>query len=212
MGEYFEPRWTDKLPTIEPTVAIDMRGIERETLVGYWNYLWRLGEYSFRAKYTAGWPAPRGVISLERWAEYHYLKLWPKYGRLWSAVGASKFDFDWRQVRLTPKDVVTGGASRILEPYNIIVRYRERMWWARSVSETPEGKWLYELALEIGYPLMFERRGPGVAKKNEDSWNFGMTWWEAFRKDGKIELYLWAEAEVTYLGMGVRKSATAVSL
>jgi len=53
---------------------------------------------------------------------------------------------------------------------------------------------------------MFERRGPGVARKNEDSWDFGMAWVEGIDRIGGSEQYLCERAEVTYLGMATRKT------
>jgi len=80
------------------------------------------------------------------------------------------------------------------------------------LSISPEGKTVYQQGRLIGDILMFERRGATKAKKNEDEWNFGMTWWEDFGGPWGWNLYLWHSAEVTYLGMGIRKGATVFGL
>lgn len=300
LGEFDIPVWWDRLYSIQPTVCIDLRGIERDVLVDYWNYLWRLGEYTFGALYASPGEPPRPHMDLERFAEYHVIKLWPERGRLWSAVGATGWGWGWRAVmplveQLFPSEVegwkwdkthkyweatqmpteskllypddqpwpeeptevpsrtqlaiVPGwrysfitfvweripyrvevvkerppkpgrrpgdfepvAVSRVLKPYDIILRYQEDLWWAKSVFMAHENKWVFDKAFPIGAVLMFELRGHGVAGKNEDEWNFGMVWWERIMKRGKANWYLWATADVRYLGMGIHKSKTVYGL
>lgn len=212
LGEFDRPLWYDEPPSIEAIQCPDIRGIERDVLVAYWEWLWRMGEYTFGARYVPVGSPPGRRMDLERFADYHIFKLWPEYGRLWSAVGATKWGFDYkipihREKREVPREV-----SRVNYPYDIFLRYGEGLWWAKSVFMTPENKWVFEQAVYIGGVLMFERRGPGVAKKNEDEWNFGMAWFERIMAGGKANWYLWATADVTYLGFGIRKSATLLGL
>lgn len=212
VGHFTEPTWTDKQPTCTATVCIEMLGIDRETLVDYWKYLWRLGEYTWGARYvTVGGPA-RKALDLERFAEYFVLKLWPSRGRRWRAVGASGNAWGWRSVMWQKRQLGLPWVYRVIEPYDIILRYRERLWWARSVFMAHENKWVFEGAVEITYPLMFESRGTEGAKKNEDEWNFGMSWWEAVGERFDYDMYLWHSAEVRYLGMAIRKGATVFDL
>jgi len=212
IGQYGSLNWTDRKSTVTPLQHAPMLGIFAEILQAYYEYLWRLGEHTFGARYAAGFPLPRGVMSIEKFADYFILKLWPEYGRFWSAVGATVWRFGGSEVigRDQPMELVNVG--RMLLPYDIIMRYRERLWWARAIFIAAANEWMYEVGPVIGEVLMFERRGYGVARKNEDSWNFGMLWWEVFGVPGNLEVYLWEKAEVRYLGFGVRVSPTLLKI
>lgn len=212
IGEFERPRWTDREPTIKEVPHPGIVGIEAGVLKAYDDYLQRLGEWTF----GFGWVTPRlgpGGTPLEFFVTTFLHRLWPTWGRRWTAVGATPDAWSWRQVILQERDERRlYWVDRRPVPYNIILRYREKLWWAREVPGAPVGLFLFEQGPDIGYPLMFERRGPGVAKKNEDEWNFGMCFWEGFRTNRMHDMFLWHSAEVRYLGFGIRVSATLFSL
>lgn len=212
LGRYYEPTWTRRGPTVEPTPPIDMRGIEWEILEEYWDYLWRLGEYTFSGVYVWERAAPEGYINLERFVEYHYLKLWPKYRRLWQVVGAMHWGFLTKEVMVRPIGFPLTPETETVFKDLVIMRYNEALWWGKVLHRAASGMWAIELHRWIGRHLMFERRGPGIAKRYQDSWNFGMSWWEWRDIAGRVHLYLWGEADVTYIGLATKHTETLYSV
>lgn len=212
LGRFNTPIWTDRMPTITPTMRPDVMFREMDVLDAYWNYLWRLGEYTWGMQWVIPAKPGRVGIRLEEFAKYFLFQLWPEWGRVWNAVGATVGALDSKRVMWRVKMFEPAEVSRVIWPYDIILRYRERLWWGKSVFMAAEGKWVYEQGPFIGSVLMFDLRGTGVAKKNEDEWDFGLTWWEGYMTDWGRDWYLWSSANVRYLGLGVRKSATLLSL
>lgn len=212
IGGFRSLNWSNKAPTISAVEPMDVRGIDEETLHGYWDYLWRLGEYTFGARYAPRPPVPIERLELERFVQFSFLRLWPTFGRLWSAVGATKGWFDQADVLISEKIVGPGLTSRLLIPYNIILRYREFLWWARLVFSPILNEWFYEMGPPIGSYLMFERRSRRKTPPFTDEWDFGMCWWEIVRVRRHLEVYLWAYGEAEYLGFGIRRSTTLFSL
>lgn len=208
LGRFFEPTWTQRPPTFDPTEPIDMRGIEWEILEEYWNYLWRLGEYTFSGLWTPVGSPPEGYINLERFVEYHYLKLWPKYGRFWVPVGARTWGFITKEVMMRPKGFPLHMETESRPRTIVFLRYNEALWWGEVIFYGADGRWAIEIKRWIGRYLMFERRGPGVAKRYQDEWNFGMGFWEFRDIAGRRHLYLWGEADVTYVGLATKHSET----
>jgi len=278
LGEFDIPVWWERLSTIRPVQHGPIRGLDQEMLQDYYEYLWRLGEYTFGRLYAASPQELGSGARLEYFADANLIELWPSGGKLWSPVGAGRWAWGWRAVMrlpilIAPEEqeerwampgepnwpakpsqvpsrkqpaIVTGwgfsfatltweqipylvvpsvpptgaegkkfepvATSRVMDDYDIILRYREDLWWAKSVFMAHDNKWVFDQAYPIGAVLMFEKRGSGVAKKREDEWNFGMVWWERRMVKGKANWYLWATANVRYLGMGIRKSATILGL
>lgn len=212
IGEFRSFDWSNIAPIISAVEPIDVRGIDANILHSYWDYLWRLGEYTFGARYVAGDRPSGGRLSLERFVEFAFLRLWPTYGRLWSAVGATRGWFDTADVVMSERIIGPGMTSRILAPYNIVLRYNEFLWWGRLIGRTAEDKPIYQQGPVIGAYLMFERRSKKKTPPKTDAWDFGMSWWEIFRVGTKMNVYLWAYGEAEYLGYGVRRSATTLTL
>ncbi len=212
IGQFRSLKWTDREPFLLPKEIGFVLGIPEDVQLAYLHYLARLGTHTFG--YFDGIPTARPPERrmVEEFMKFHLYKLWAKYGRYWRAVGATVGRFDREHVIWQQKFLGLHWASRVLWPYDIIMRYRERLWWGRSVFIAAENEWMYEQGPPIGDFLMFELRGSGVARKNEDEWNFGMLWWEVFGVPGRFEVYLWANAEVRYLGFGIRRSPTLLSL
>jgi len=207
VGHFREPTWTDRPPKIVATQHAPIIGIEPEILQAYYEYLHRLGQWTFGYEYIPLAATGAGSAGLTFFADTLLNRLWPKWGRRWSPVGAEPNAWGWRQVMWQKVEPRMHWVDRRPGLYDMMFRYREKLWWARQVPGAPEEIGLFELGPDIGYPLMFERRGPGVAKKNEDEWNFGMCWWEAFGKRWDYDMFVWHSAEVRYLGFGTRVSA-----
>lgn len=212
IGHFSGLKWTDREPFILPKEIGYVVGIYDDVQLAYLHYLARLGTYTFG--YFDGIPTamPPDRRMVEEFMKFHLYRLWAEYGRMWHAVGATVGRFDSERALRQEQFLGMPWVGRLIQPYDIILRYREMLWWGRSVFMSDEDKWVYEQGPVIGDVLMFARRGYGVAKKNEDEWNFGMLWWEIFGVPGNLDVYLWANAEVRYLGMGIRKSATVLSL
>lgn len=212
LGRFIEANWTTKPPGIEPTPPVDLRGIEAVILHEYWDYLWRLGEWSFSGSYTPYGSPPTGYINLENFVSYNYLKLWPTFGRFWSAVGAAYWSVPTqaimqRKVGFPLNLEVEKRSNRF-----VFMRYLEELWWGRMLYMGRDGRWYIQIMGYLGRYLMFERRGPGVAKRFQDQWNFGMTYWEIRDVDGRKHLYLWGDADVTYLGLATKLLAGIYSV
>lgn len=212
LGGFERARWTREPGPITRTECPDVIGIERDILVAYCKYLWRLGYYTFGARYVAVGGPTRGILNLQRFAEYYVLQLWPKWGIRWTAVGATASMFDLKYVMWRHKMLAPAAVNRHLIPYDVILRYQERLWWGRAVFDEASKKWVYEQGPSIGLVLMFELRSPRKTPPKIDLWDFGMSWLETFGAKGKTDWFLWAKAEVEYLGLGVRRSAATVSL
>lgn len=206
VGEMEIPSWTNRRAIIQPVVAMDMRFIERDILVAYYGYLWRLGEYTFDAVYTPVGSPPEGRMSLQRFADFHYLKLWPTRGRGWFPAGASKGRFDSASVMWAMPKGAPAAVSRRLTPYNIFLRYKETLWWGVAEFVPHLGRWVCEQRLYIGRKIMFERKSARKTPPFVDGWNFGMCWWERITLFGVTNWYLWETAEVEYLGIATRRS------
>jgi len=212
IGEFSHPLWWDEPPTIMPVAPFDILGIEADVFHAYWDWLWRLGEYTFGALYQPLGGPPAGHYDVERFTTYYASKLWPKYGNYWSAVGATKFGFEVKIPIHIQDRIVPAAVSRVPGQYDIFLRYREGLWWAKSSFVAHEGKWVYEQASYIGGVLMFELRGAAGGRGDPDQWNFGMCWFERILTAGKANWYLWSSASVQYLGFGIRKSATVLGI
>lgn len=212
IGHFGMLKWTDREPLILPGEIGTVAGIPDDIQLAYLNYLARLGTYTFG--YYDGIPTalPPDRRMVEEFMKYHLYKLWADYGRMWWEVGATVGRFVSEQALRQTGFLGMSWAGRMLQPYDIILRYREMLWWGRSVFIAAANEWMYEQGPVIGDVLMFERRGYGVARKNEDEWNFGMLWWELFGVPGNFEVYLWANAEVRYLGFGVRVGPTLLKI
>lgn len=206
LGRYYEPTWTGRPPTMEPTEPQDMRGIEWQILEEYWDYLWRLGEYTFSGKPWTYGGIPEGFINLELFVQYHYLKLWPTRGKWWTAVGALHWGFLTQEVMMRPTGFPLTPKKEMGRKDMVIMRYNEALWWGKVSYRDKSGTWWIKLHRWIGRCLMFESRGSGVAKRYQDSWNFGMSFWEWVEIAGRVHLYLWGEADVTYLGLATKQT------
>lgn len=212
LGRFFKPTWTDRPSLVGAIAAPDIRGIERNILDGYYRYLHRLGQHTFGLGAVPLWSLPEITIDIEHFADFHILKLWPKYGRLWQVVGAASNPFSELQVheriRGFPLHQETG-----TRPLNdVILRYESALWWGRVIAIGRDGRWYIMMYREIGNCLMFERRGIGKAKRYKDSWDFGMSCWEVRGIAGRKHLYLWGGADVTYVGMATRLRSTIFSV
>lgn len=204
LGRYFQPTWTDRPPSVPPVVSSVIRGIQPEIVKAYYEYLWRLGEHTFGTFYSPGRETPGPLPDTERFADVHLHKLWPKYGRLWSSAGAASNPFPDMQVHLRRPLPKLYEETESRPANEVILRYNEMLWRGRVIGIGPDGRWYIMLYRQIGPVLMFERRGTGVAKRYQDSWDFGMSYWEYRNIAGRKHLYLWGGAEVTYLGFATR--------
>lgn len=206
------PYWYTGLPAIGTPRLPGIRGIEPELQWAYEKYLARVGQYTFG---VVPGPVQTGgffVDELEEFVTVMANKLWPSYGRLWLPVGAEKGRFDSESVMRLYEPVGLRMVRRKMVEGDLFLRYRERLWFGKTLFLEIDGKQAIEQSWTIGDVLMWELRGPGIAKKNEDSWNFGMLWWDRILIEGKPTWFLWATAEVTYLGMASRRDGKILTM
>lgn len=205
LGIFPSPYWsyTEPLGTCLSLVIPEERFAE--VAWGYERYLYYVGQNTFGYKYIPSGTA-KGPNPLCEFVAYYFYKIFPWYRKQFVPVGAGPHTFEGLGTMKPYKGRKPTAAVRPTSWCNLFLRYNERIWCARAVEITETG-WLgYVQGPWIETFLMFEKRGTTKALKNEDTWSFGMAWFEGFPAYGGVEEYLWEWAEVTYLGMGVRLS------